>query len=464
MVRWAHRQCRQDEWMGMYQWKLSFSRAEIVLVKSWMPVQQIVYHMLRFFIKTERLTESADHCEVAVISNYHVKTLMLWACELKSKSWWTKNLDLIRICVELLHTLSVWLTDRRCPHYFVANCNLLDNSFNVESVASKLLKLDREYLSKWFIRNYIGKCAQLCPRHIRLLFSHPSSATELRNAISEIAHWRQNSSQYALSEMLSLAEYFISYAVSVHSLSVRSCVCWMDELTKIDERCCAYFSTYALLHVAHKLSRNGLSDKLMDISRTVLQRQFNHHSSILSRCKTERNTSELVEFLQTFAVEHLTTYRQLVARDFGSVDTIVTTDFEAMYAYKHGDYKRCLQLSTQNVHALMYGGRIHGLPIFPELIQLIDDDDIVSLTALTLLVDPRIRPRERIYSAFISQLTLSLYLMAQCQLNLHHSVTSLAQTLDYIEVAQRRLPRCCTLDYFTLKLIERKVLLTALTD
>jgi len=45
----AHRRCRQREWMGKHQWRLSFSRAEIVLINSWMPVQQVVYHMLRFF-------------------------------------------------------------------------------------------------------------------------------------------------------------------------------------------------------------------------------------------------------------------------------------------------------------------------------------------------------------------------------------------------------------------------------
>jgi len=48
----AHRRCRQHEWMGKYQWRLSFSRAEIVLISSWMPEQQIVYHMLRYFVKT----------------------------------------------------------------------------------------------------------------------------------------------------------------------------------------------------------------------------------------------------------------------------------------------------------------------------------------------------------------------------------------------------------------------------
>ena len=87
------------------------------------------------------------------------------------------------------------------------------------------------------------------------------------------------------------------------------------------------------------------------------------------------------------------------------------------------------------------------------------DDDIVSLTALTGIVDPEHR---QVFgrNLCISQLTLSLYLMTQCQLKLHHSVTSLAQTLHYIKGTQRRLPPGYTLDRLTLKLIERKVIRT----
>ena len=53
----AHRQCRQDEWKSQFQWRLSFSRAEIVLLNSWVSVQQIVYHMLRVYVKTELLKD-----------------------------------------------------------------------------------------------------------------------------------------------------------------------------------------------------------------------------------------------------------------------------------------------------------------------------------------------------------------------------------------------------------------------
>ena len=129
-----------------------------------------------------------------------------------------------------------------------------------------------------------------------------------------------------------------------------------------------------------------------------------------------------------------------------------------MYAYKRGDYQQCLQLSRQNVRTLLYGDRmtVPNVPLLPEFIQLMDDD-IVSLTALTLIVNPECRGDGRYCT--ITQLTLSLYLMTQCQLKLHHSVTSLSQTLDYIKVAQRRHPADRTIDHLVLKLSERKILI-----
>ena len=378
---------------------------------------------------------------------------MLWACGLKPRSWWTENLNLVRICVELLRTLSVWLTDTRCPHYFINNCNLIDNSFNVGSVASKLMSIDKEYLSTWLINNYIGQCAQLCPFYISRLFDDVSTTVKLQKAVSEVVHWRVNTSLFDMWQAVYIAEMCISSVVSLRSLTAHSCVYWMNELTKVDERFSVYFSAVAMLHVARRISRNSFSSKLMDILSTVLGHNFSQCCSVLSRCKTELNTSELVELLQKSAFEHLTRYRELRARDFGSLYPVVTTDFESLYAYKRGEYQRCSQLSTQNVHTLLYAVHMSGVLTWPDFIQLLDDD-IVSLTALTRIVNPM--SRYKATSFCISQLTLSLYLMTQCQLKLNHSVTSLAQTLDYIKVAQRRLPRKLTLNLLTLKLIARK--------
>jgi len=164
------------------------------------------------------------------------------------------------------------------------------------------------------------------------------------------------------------------------------------------------------------------------------------------------DTSELVELLQQSAVEHLTAFRQLEAQEFSSVCGIVTTDFEALYAYKCGEYQRCLQLSAHNVHTLI-GGHICT---YPEFIQLMDDD-IVSLVGLMSIVNPSFRDIHSVER--VHQLHLSLYLMAQCQMKLHHPVTSLAQTLDYIEVAHQHLDADYTLDQLLLKLTNCKILL-----
>jgi len=255
----------------------------------------------------------------------------------------------------------------------------------------------------------------------------------------------------------------------------------MTELAKTDTYLPLYFTAASFLHVAYKISSTGFTEELMDVLETITgqfistRRHRTQCSSELSLSKatnlmkvvanssrstmqlieielskaTELNTSELVELLQQSAVEHLTTYRQLEMRDFGSVATIVTTDFEALYAYKHGDYQRCLQLSTQNVRTLLYDVGVPAVSTYPEFIQLLDDD-IVSLTALTLIVNPECRDRG--VNVRVTQLTLSLYLMTQCQLKLRHSVTSLAQTLDYIKVAQRRHTAVCMLEHLTLKL------------
>ena len=165
--------------------------------------------------------------------------------------------------------------------------------------------------------------------------------------------------------------------------------------------------------------------------------------------------SDLVELLPKSAVEHLTRFLHIEAGDFGSIATVVTTDFEALYMYTRGDYQQCYQLCKYDVHTLLYARRMVNISTFPDFIQLMDDD-IASLTALMLIVNRDCRDYSN--NSNISQVTLSLYLMTQCQLKLHHSVTSLAQTLDYIKVAYRRCHHVAVIDRLILKMIVHKAL------
>jgi len=674
VVHVAHRQCRQHEWMNKHQWRLSFSRAEIVLLNSWMPLQQIVYHMLRFFMKNERLTGSSS--DENILSNYHIKTLMLWACELKPRSWWSDDLNIIRTCVELLHTLTVWLSEARCQHYFIHDCNLLDhvdNSLSTSQLAvSELMSITETSLCDWFISCYIRQCAQRCPQHIARLFDDVSTSTRLQNAVAAVVDWRLNELPTPSYSVFVFTQAIIVLQVSSCSLTVPSCLCLMRALTLIHKDLLVYFVAFAFLHVAVKISRNALTEELLDVLSTIClqsnpvicHRHIARHSSVLSlsqaaklmkvvannsrstvqlieielskaylhralRCKdsdsdfiycltnvylavlyyttgqyqtaidhctlvmksqdhsqcssyvvqgellpkidddidtvlglavfyqyvlsaalNQRQTqyvsvfsmelfasylhirclsvinchettqaslpdeiqqykqclcesadltttdvlafklinlvicqtverrlalpscpsdltslvqvpsSELLaELLQKSAVEHLTTFRQLEAQYSGySGFATVTTDFEALYAYKHGQYQCCLQLSTQNVRTLIGHPGISLVFMFPEFTQLMDDD-IVSVLALTLIVDPSRRAIP--FRVSVDQLILSVYLMVKCQMQLHHPVTSLAQSLDYIQLARRRRHELLgqlanlTLDPLVLKLAQR---------
>jgi len=656
VVHVAHRQCRQDEWMSKYQWRLSFSRAEIALLKSWLPVQQIVYHMLRLFAKTECLTDSSYKSGLQTLSNYHIKTLMLWECELKPRYWWTGDLNLVRISLDLLHSLAIWLNDVQIPHYFVENCSLIDNSFDAEMTAGQLMSLDRVCLSAWLLNKYLRKCSQLCSSNVSLLFDDANTIEKLQTAVSVIVNRRLHTAHDDLPNWRTFidAEINISYNLPECLLSARSCACALSKLAKIDIRLYFYFTSAALLLIAQKILKNNFDDDLVDmlaatvgqyvhrsketssvimlmeavkllsnvankslstlqmikinLSKAYLYRLlkctdaysdsiyclanvylavldyttgnyqtaiehcthvtrshylvkwqcksyfvqgkllpkiddnidnvlglcilyqyliavalkqqqgwridifttglFAHYLQIkclsakecrdsvqltlaneILRCRKSvadaqqlaicdvlivklefihnnvnkcqksaaicQTVPDLVELLQLSAVKYLTTYRKLEARDFGSVVTIVTSDFEALYAYKRGDYSRCLQLCTQNVPALFNTVPNCDVMIFPWFFQLLDDD-MVSLISLILVASYKGNSKMKTFS--ITQLTLLLYLMTQCQLKLHHSVTSLTQTLPCLNIAKSRHSIQLMSDQLTLKLIECKVL------
>jgi len=455
LVRVAHPKCRQDEWEGEMQCRLSFSRAEIVLINSWMPLQQIVYHLLRVFLKTVRLTESADNSGSGTLSNYHIKTLMLWACELKPRSWCTDNFSFTAICADLLNILSEWLNQGYCPHYFITGCNLFDHCDRANQIlaAERLSEINKAELIKWFICSYLPKCYLRCPVPVVRMFDDVTTSEKLEIAVSAVVEWRRSNVLLDNWRALILAQHHLVASLASNSVvNVRSYDVWIKQLTKVDPQLCDYLLSVFCLHVALKASNLRSAVDFTNLLLTV-----SHASGWDVNLLMNMRTPSLAEFLQKSAIKRLTTFRQLEARDFGSLVTIVTTDFEAMYAYKRGDYQHCLLLSTQNVRTLLYAGRVTSVPLFLEFIQLLDDD-IVSLSALTLIVNPECRLIHiRYYS--ITQVALSLYLMTECQLKLRHSVASLAQTLDYIKVAQRTYPLEATVDHLTLKLAEHKILI-----
>jgi len=173
------------------------------------------------------------------------------------------------------------------------------------------------------------------------------------------------------------------------------------------------------------------------------------------------DTSKLVELLQQSAVDRLTACRELQTLEFG-FKFVAIPHFKALYAYKCGQYECCLKLSVHSFRNMTAGMllSVSFLPmcVFPELVQLMDDD-IVSLIGLMTLIKSS-HESDPVFIT-VSQLSLSLYLMTQCQIKLRHSVTSLARTLDYVQITRGKLRKDIELydyDLLVLKFVEQNIM------
>src|SRR6218665_1607661 len=148
-----HRSCRDEK----LQWRFSFSLAEIILLQSWTPKQQIVYHLLRFFAKRELIQKDCPK-EDEVLCPYHLKTLMRWTCEEMSPKWWN-SASIISICCELLNRLAEWLKKTYCRNYFIPEANLFQDLSSSKILAETATQLNNYsnsgILSHWFLENYI---------------------------------------------------------------------------------------------------------------------------------------------------------------------------------------------------------------------------------------------------------------------------------------------------------------------
>ena len=148
-----HRTCRDDR----EQWRLSFSVAEVTLLQSWTQIQQIIYHLLRFFAKRELIQKNCPK-EDEVLCPYHLKTLMLWTCEEMPPEWWNSS-SVIAVCCELLNKLSNWIKRRNIPNYFIPEANLFTQpscSTILDTIVWRIKECSNfSILCPWFEEHYI---------------------------------------------------------------------------------------------------------------------------------------------------------------------------------------------------------------------------------------------------------------------------------------------------------------------
>ena len=277
VVKAVHRLCKQDRLMNEYQWRLSFSRAEVTLLNSWTPVQQIVYHMLRFIVKhklhkdLDSVKTNFNNPDVPKLSNYHIKTLMLWGCEQKPHSWWSAESSLVKLCSTLLHKLSDWVTDRRCQHYFISDCNILDHFLDDASTLTirNTLLADESVLLRWFVKNYIRKCAERCPSDVSILFQDISSSDKLEKAVQVLVDWKQNSMPKELYEEHHKSEARIQSLVMCWRRDAAGILMYMKDLQNCDMQLRDYFVSLTSLRVAFTIPTKPLMEELLEVLWTL---------------------------------------------------------------------------------------------------------------------------------------------------------------------------------------------------
>ena len=268
VVAAVHPACRQDEWMNKHQCRLSFSRAEVTLLNSWMPVQQIIYHMMRFVIKHGVLSKINDNDrDFPTLCNYHIKTLMLWECEEKPQSWWLAESSLIKICSSLLRNLHDCVADKRIWHYFISNCNLIDHFVDASlTICSDLGCLaDSSFLLTWFVKNYIRKCAQSCPGNVSALFEDVQSIDNVERAIQAVVDSKLKILPREIYKESYLSEKMVLIDLIIYRIDLKRTPMIMKQLQIFNPNVHEYYTAVASLQVAYTASIHCLTENLLEM-------------------------------------------------------------------------------------------------------------------------------------------------------------------------------------------------------
>jgi len=261
----VHPSCRDDHWESRYQWRLSFSRAEVTLLNSWTPVQQIVYHMLRIILKRE-IFSKINEKEKLKFSNYQLKTEMLWACEQNPPTCWSEESSLVKLCSRLLLKLFDCIAERHCQHYFISSCNLLDDFVEGDSwmICNSLRTLaDESALLSWFVENYVRECAQRAG--VPASFEHYCFIDEVEKTTNAIVRWQLSRVSH---------EMYNEYCdLEITILCINLFYCRDAKLTQVitkaqqhcDSRVRDYFVALVSLRVAYTMSIHSLTADLLEV-------------------------------------------------------------------------------------------------------------------------------------------------------------------------------------------------------
>jgi hypothetical protein len=272
VVEVAHHQCRRDEWMSTRQCRLSFSRAETVLLNSWAPIQQIVYHILRFIPSESGLTEVRDNTGEKMLSRYHLKTLMLWTCESKQSNWWQRS-NVVQLVRHIKQLLLYSCESSHWRGYFIDTSNILKcYKFISRTIINQLKRFtDLTCLTDWLTENYVFRHSDLYLTTEHLQVGEISRDMKLklivesfveRPHIFSLAMTLRNT-RVAFSSICNLFSEYQSVFLNVPTVKK-----WYEEVGHIDRRLQYVF--IAMLCLRQIATNDVVSERSIDLMSAFL--------------------------------------------------------------------------------------------------------------------------------------------------------------------------------------------------
>lgn len=106
------------------EWRLSLSKTEHLLTKSFNHVQMKCYVLMKLLLKWIIQPQVKD-----ALSSYHIKTVMFWMSEEHERSFWMSE-NLNECLMVSLRKLRSYVENKCCPNYFIPGVNLLERKLN----------------------------------------------------------------------------------------------------------------------------------------------------------------------------------------------------------------------------------------------------------------------------------------------------------------------------------------------
>ena len=104
-----------------FQWRISFSHQERLLVTQFNSVQLKCYILLKI-IKKELIKH---YIKEDTLTSYHLKTCMLYILENTPSELWVPE-NLVGCLIMCLRQIHLWIGDEKIPNYFIPGENMLD--------------------------------------------------------------------------------------------------------------------------------------------------------------------------------------------------------------------------------------------------------------------------------------------------------------------------------------------------